>query len=107
MKKSSSKKRPASLPSSKTTEKCLCQTEGEVLTSYLIKNVGGKGAVVDARPNITIASSVNPTLERDTPFVVGEPASVSPMPVLPPTSPRLDDLDGLMDQALVDLATAF
>lgn len=89
------KKKPFLPPSYATPMRRPRQIEGDTPTSCPTEDVEGVTVDVDLYRNR--ASGVEQISGRE----------VSNTPTLPPVSPRLDELDGLMDQAFVDLAIAF
>lgn len=87
---------PTSLPS-ETPKKNLCHTEGRAPSKCLAKD--NEGVADNAGPKVDVYSGVNTT--------TGGMPSACPVHVSPLASPRLDDLDGLIGQALFNLATTF
>lgn len=95
--KPSSKKRSAS-PPFKIPKKHLRYTKGEAPTARSTKDVEGVVDVVG--PKVAFDFGVNMTVGHTMP-------PSSPTHVSLTASPRLDELDRLMGQALADLATTF
>lgn len=95
VKKTSSKKRPATLPSFETLAKRTLQVEGEMPTSCPTEDV--EGASIKMGLYETIGSGAEPNFVREAPAM--HPSSLE--------SPRLNDLDRLMGQGFIDLVVAF